>query len=80
MNKPMTEKEDAVAIDIMHTMGQAFRRGADEVDPEFALRCMAICLAGLIYNYGRKRKEFLNFMTHAWDDHANGRRKVDEAS
>jgi hypothetical protein len=78
--KKMTEEEDAVATDIMHSMGQAFRRGADAVDPEFALRCMGICLAGLVFNYGRKRREFLNFMTNAWDDHAQARKKVDKDS
>lgn len=80
MKKPMTPEQEAFATEIMQSMIDHFKKATDQGNSDFALRCMAIGFAGIIYNCGRKRKEFLNFMTWAWDDQARARRKIDGAS
>lgn len=76
----MTPDEEARATEIMQSMIDHFKNATDKGNSDFALRCMAIGLAGIIYNCGRKRKEFLHFMAWAWDDQERARRKLDGAS
>jgi hypothetical protein len=80
MKKRMTEHEEALAKTIMLSMIEHFKEGTEKVNSDFALRAMALALAGLISNCGRKRKEFLNFMAAAWDEMAVANRKIDGAS
>lgn len=79
MKKKMTEQEEAFAKEVMLLMIDAFKRGTELSNSDFALRAMALGLAGLVSNCGRKRKEFLNFMTHAWEEMAVANRKLDGA-
>lgn len=80
MKRKMTEEEEAFAKEIMLYMIESFKRGTELSNSDFALRAMALGLAGLISNCGRKRKEFLNFMAAAWDEMAVANRKIDGAS
>lgn len=74
----MSESECATAIIL--SMMDHFKTGTEQVNSDFALRTMALALAGLVSNCRKKRKEFLNFMANAWDKHANARRKIEAAS
>jgi hypothetical protein len=78
INKRMSETECAAVI--IWAMTEHFKTGTEQVNSDFALRTMALALAGFVSNCRKKRKEFLNFMANAWDDHANARRKIEAAS
>jgi hypothetical protein len=78
VNRKMSRAECAAAI--MQSMAEQFKTGTEQVNSDFALRTMALTLAGIVNNCQKKRKEFLNFMANAWDEHMAARRKLDAAS
>lgn len=73
----LSPDEESVATDIMQTMLDHFKTGTDRINSDFVLRTMATVLAGMVRNCGKSRKQFLNFMAHAWDEHAVVLRKIE---
>lgn len=73
------QDEETCAQELMGSMAGAFQRCTDLVNSDFALRTMALVVASIIYNCAKSRKQFLNFMARAWDEHAAAARKLDGA-
>lgn len=70
------QDEETCAQELMGSMAGAFQRCTDLVNSDFALRTMALVLASIIYNCGKSRKQYLNFMARAWDEHAAAARTL----
>lgn len=73
----LSQDEEALASEIMQSMLDHFKDGTDRVNSDFVLRCMAMTFAGIVRKCGKSRKQFLNFMAHAWDEHSMALRKVE---